>query len=81
MIDSYGTIDILLHARKPSPSRVRTLKTPRAAGSNILGRAFQPNNILVPIARTRGQIVKRMKDKAGVAVDVEDVGVQTEKFV
>ena len=81
MMDSCGTIDILLLARKPSPSRLQPLKTPKPAGSNILGRAFQPNNILVPIARTRGQIVKRMKDKAGAVVDVEDVGVQTEKFV
>ena len=72
---------LLLNARKSPPSRLQPLKTPKPAGSNILGRAFQPNNILVPIARTRGQIVKRMKDKAGVAVDVEDVGVQTEKFV
>ena len=79
MMDSCGTIDILLLARKPSPSRLWPLKNPKQLGSNILGRAFQPNNILVPISRNRGEIVKSIKDKAGVVV--EDVGVQTDKLV
>ena len=72
---------MLLNARKPSPSRPQPLKPPKPLGMNIIGRTFQPKTILVPIARTRGKIVKRIQDKTGDVVDVEDVGVQTDKFV
>ena len=56
-------------------------KSIKAAGSQILGRAFQANNHLVPITGKGEEKVKGQKTKNEELVLKEDAGVQTDRLV
>ena len=66
----------------PLTNEERKITKPlNTSGSQILGRAFQPNNRLVPIKSMREEKVKVLNSEQEEYVLKEDAAVQTDRFI